>query len=118
METSSQVVVVGRLGAHVRTKELPSGDVVTSFTVIVDRPVRERTKSQKAATVDAISCITMRARTRTMLERMEPGTMVTVDGTLRRRFWRGGSGGSTGGSMGSSMGSAMEVVVRSVRTVA
>lgn len=117
METSSQVVVVGRLGAQVRTKELPSGDVVTSFTVIVDRPVRERTKSQKAATVDAISCITMRARTRTMLERMEPGTLVSVDGTLRRRFWRGGPGGSTGGAMGGAMGSAMEVVARSIQKV-
>lgn len=107
MDTSSRVTLVGRLGAQVRSKELPSGDVITSFTVIVDRPVRERTGGQNAATVDAIACTTTRARTRATVERMEPGTLVSVDGTLRRRFWRGGPSGG--------VGSTMEVVVRSIQ---
>ena len=107
MSSSSQVALVGRLGAQVRSKELPSGDVITSFTVIVDRPVRERTGGQNAATVDAISCTTTRARARAFVERLEPGTVVSVDGTLRRRFWRGGVGGG--------VGSTMEVVVRTIR---
>jgi single-strand DNA-binding protein len=107
MSTSSQVALVGRLGAQVRSKELPSGDVITSFTVIVDRPARERTGGQNAATVDAISCTTTRARARAFVERLEPGTVVSIDGTLRRRFWRGGTGGG--------VGSTMEVVVRAIR---
>lgn len=106
MATSSQVALVGRLGAQVRSKELPSGDVITSFTVIVDRPTRERSGGQNAATVDAIACTTTRARPRSVVERLEPGTLVSVEGTLRRRFWRGGAGGG--------VGSTMEVVVRSV----
>jgi single-strand DNA-binding protein len=97
--TSSQVALVGRLGAQVRSKELPSGDVITTFTVIVDRPARERRGGQNAATVDAIACTTTRARTRSLVERLEPGT-------LRRRFWRGGNGAP--------VGSTMEVVVRSL----
>ncbi len=107
MTTSSSVALMGRLGAQVRTKELPSGDTITSFTVIVDRPVRERTGSPNAAIVDAIACTTTRARTRAMVERLEPGTLVSVDGTLRRRFWRGGAAGG--------VGSTMEVVVRSIQ---
>jgi single-strand DNA-binding protein len=104
--TSSQVALVGRLGAQVRSKELPSGDVITTFTVIVDRPARERRGGQNAATVDAIACTTTRARTRSLVERLEPGTVVSVEGTLRRRFWRGGNGAP--------VGSTMEVVVRSL----
>ncbi len=103
--TSSQVSIVGRLGAHLRTRELPSGDVITAFTVVVDRPAGKR----KTVSVDSLACITDRARARAALARMEPGTMVCVEGTLRRRFWRGASAGA--------LGSAMEVLVRSVRKV-
>ena len=101
--TSSQVSIVGRLGAHVRTREMPSGDVIASFTVVVDRPARSR----GTVSVDSLACTTDRARTREALARMEPGTLVCVEGTLRRRFWRGASAGA--------LGSAMEVLVRCVR---
>lgn len=107
MTTSSHVALVGRLGARVRSQTLPSGDVVTSFTVVIDRPTREQSGGAHAVTVDAISCITTRARARSQVERLEPGTVVEVEGTLRRRFWRGGGS--------SAVGSAMEVVVRSIR---
>lgn len=105
MSTSSQVTLVGRLGAQVRTKELPSGDTITSFTVIVDRSARERGGS--STSVDAIACVTSRARVRSTVQRLEPGTLVSVNGTLRRRFWRGGAGGA--------VGSAMEVVAQSLQ---
>lgn len=105
MSTSSHVMLVGRLGAQVRTKELPSGDTITSFTVIVDRSARERAGS--STPVDAIACVTSRARVRSTVERLEPGTLVSVNGTLRRRFWRGAAGGV--------VGSAMEVVARSLQ---
>ena len=107
MTTSSHVALVGRLGARVRSQELPSGDVVTSFTVIVDRSARERGGGKHPVSVDSITCVTTRARARTQVERWEPGTMVAVEGTLRRRFWRAGAGGA--------VGSAMEVVVRSIQ---
>lgn len=109
--TSASVEIVGRLGAHVRTRELPSGDVITTFTLVVDRPERELRGTTR---VDAITCVATKARIRTALERWEPGTLISASGVLRRRFWRAGSANS--GSSG--MGSATEVLVRSARKVA
>ena len=95
--TWSSVTIVGRLGGTVVERELPSGDTVTTFTVVVDRP---RVRGSRV-TVDAIPCQAFTARLRAAVGRLEPGTLVQVQGTLRRRFWR-----STGG-----LGSALEVDV-------
>lgn len=103
--TASRVDITGRLGANVRTRELPSGDALTSFTVIVDRPAREQHGTAK---VDAIACTASNRKLAERIERMEPGTMVTVAGVLRRRFWRSGSPAGQ-------VGSATEVLVRSVK---
>lgn len=104
--TSSSVEIVGRLGAHMRTRDLPSGDHLTTFTVVVDRPARER---QGSASVDAIACTATAKKVRDCLDRWEPGTLIAVHGVLRRRFWRAGPG---------NVGSATEVLARSVRRVA
>lgn len=106
--TSSTVEVIGRLGAHVRTRDLPSGDTVATFTVVVDRPIRERHGN---ARVDAIACVATSKKVRAHVERWEPGTMVQVCGVLRRRFWR--AGGASGS--GNSLGSSTEVLVRTAR---
>ena len=106
--TASHVDITGRLGAHVRTRELPSGDALTSFTVIVDRPAREQHGTAK---VDAIGCTASnrkRAERIERMERMEPGMMVTIVGVLRRRFWRAGA-------QAGRVGSTTEVLVRSAR---
>jgi single-strand DNA-binding protein len=98
--SSADVVLVGRLGAHVEVRELPSGDNVTVFTIVVDRP---RTAGRQGSTVkvDAIACQAFRTGVVNRLGRLEPGQWVRAEGTLRRRFWRSGSG----------LGSAMEVEV-------
>ena len=107
-KTTSRVEVVGRLGTRHQTRELPSGDVITTFTVIVDRATsRESGGERSASRVDAIACVTAKARVRDAVERWEPGTTVEIDGSLRRRFWR-----SPGG-----LGSAMDVDVRTMRRV-
>jgi single-strand DNA-binding protein len=98
--SSADVVLVGRLGAHVEVRELPSGDTVTVFTIVVDRP---RTAGRQGSTVkvDAIACQAFRAAVVNRLGRLEPGQWVRAEGALRRRFWRSGAG----------LGSAMEVEV-------
>lgn len=78
-------------------RELPSGDVITVFTVVIDRP---RSRGSRVA-VDAIPCQAMRASVRAKVGRLDPGTQVEVEGRLRRRFWRSGAG----------LGSALEVDV-------
>ncbi len=100
--TCSSVTILGRLGGAVVERELPSGDRVTTFTVVVDRP---RVRGSRV-TVDAIPCQAFTARLRTAVGRLQPGTLVEVQGTLRRRFWRSPAG----------LGSALEVdVVRMSR---
>lgn len=118
-QTSSYVSVIGRLGARHQTRELPSGVEITSFTVIVDRAFEDNGRSstkKKAAgpgdssrpgavRVDSIACVSSRTRVRDLVDRWEPGTVVEIEGSLRRRFWR--SGGR--------LGSAMDVDVRTMR---
>lgn len=99
---SSAVELIGRLGKVVDHKELPSGDRITTFSVIVDRAAQERVGR---TTVDTIPCQTSRISLASKVEAWEPGTEVVVQGVLRRRFWRGVGG----------LGSALEVDVRSLK---
>ena len=100
----NEVHLVGRLGQQVTTRELPSGDQITSFTVIVARSGRLREGSPR---VDSLACQTMRAQIRGKVESWPAGTWVQVHGSLRRRFWKGGAG----------LGSATEIEVRSLTRV-
>jgi single-strand DNA-binding protein len=107
-KTTSRVEVIGRLGARHQTRELPSGDVITTFTVIVDRVAGKAAGGERSGSrVDSIACVTGKARVRDAVEKWEPGTVVEIDGSLRRRFWR-----SPGG-----LGSAMDADVRAMRRV-
>jgi single-strand DNA-binding protein len=84
----NEVRLVGRLAAPPVTATLPSGDVVVSWRVVVDRDPRSR----RPPTVDTVDCA---AWSRTLQRRVaawQPGDVVAVDGVLRRRFWRGPSG--------------------------
>lgn len=102
--TVSSVHLIGRLGSAVHDRELPSGDVVSTFTVIVDRGGGARPAASKVR-VDAIPCQAFKAALRTRVARLEPGTLVEVEGELRRRFWRSPAG----------LGSALEVDVSGLR---
>jgi single-strand DNA-binding protein len=107
-ESFSEVVIVGRLGTKINRRQLPSGDEVDVFTVVVDRPAREtRNATASGASVDAIACQSFRAAVMRRLETLSAGEWVRVEGTLRRRFWRAGAG----------LGSAMEVDVRRLARV-
>ena len=99
--SEATVTICGRLGSRVEERVLPSGDTVTVFTIVVDRP----RAAVGAVKVDAIACQTFRADVRRRLERMESGAWVRAEGALRRRFWRAPGG----------LGSAMEVDVSRLR---
>lgn len=100
----SEVRIIGRLGAHLSLKRLPSGDEIAVFSIVVDRPVPEVRGSVK---IDTIACVTSRARLAARLQGWEAGRWIEAEGVLRRRFWRAGAG----------LGSAMEVDVRRVKAV-
>ena len=98
--SSADVIVIGRLGSRVDVRELPSGDIVTVFTIVVDR-ARSSGRPASTVKVDAIACQAFKAAVVHRLGRLEPGQWVRAEGSLRRRFWRSGAG----------LGSAMEVEV-------
>ena len=99
---SSTVELVGRLGKVVDHKVLPSGDQLTTFSVVVDRKVSEQIGR---TTFDTIPCQTSRVSLASKVIQWEAGTEVIAQGVLRRRFWRSESG----------LGSALEVDVRALK---
>jgi single-strand DNA-binding protein len=80
------VFLGGRLAAAPQLLELPSGDEVCSFRVVVDLAGPATVK------VDTLECRTSAARVRGILERAEPGSQVELHGSIRRRLWRGAGG--------------------------
>jgi single-strand DNA-binding protein len=89
VDPRNTVALIGRLSG-VRAVTLPSGDELVSFRVIVDRPPRYRGPSGRVR-VDAVECTAWRADVRRRAQSLREGTLVTVTGALRRRFWRVGA---------------------------
>jgi single-strand DNA-binding protein len=85
----NEVVLCGRLAAAAESRQLPSGDVLTVFRLVVDRPPgRRRRAGERAPTVDTLDCVAWRAPARRAAQSWQPGDTVEVTGALRRRFWR------------------------------
>ncbi|MGA8044965.1 MAG: single-stranded DNA-binding protein [Dermatophilaceae bacterium] len=105
------VVLVGRVSAAPDLRELPSGDALVTFRLVVPRAGRRASGAQNRATterttVDVIDVACWTGRTRRSALRLEAGDLARVEGSLRRRFFR--TGGSTA--------SRYEVEAASVRT--
>jgi single-strand DNA-binding protein len=83
----NQVCLVGRVAAAPEVTQLPSGDEVVTWRLVVDRD-----GAQQAPYVDTLECAAWTARTRRSASGWQPGDIVSVDGALRRRFWRGPQG--------------------------
>jgi single-strand DNA-binding protein len=93
------VHLIGHLGSGVEERELPSGDRIVTFTVVVPRLV-----PRDAPKIDAIACQVRTQALRARILRMQTGDPIEVHGWLQRRFWRSATG----------LGSATEVVVTAV----
>jgi single-strand DNA-binding protein len=84
----NQVRLLGRLADAPETRELPSGDEVVTFRLIVDR----RGARSAQATVDTIDCTVWGATLRRRAASWKAGERLAVEGSLRRRFWRSPQG--------------------------
>lgn len=84
--SQNRVFLHGRLANLAVDRELPSGDVMTTFRLIVDRRTADRGR------VDSLECTSTVARVRRSLAKTAPGDWLEVSGSLHRRFWRGPSG--------------------------
>ena len=92
----NEVVLVGRLAAAAQLRELPSGDEIVSFRLIVPRAAQERARADGPArqVVDTIDCTAWTPALRRRLLGCAEGEHLEVSGALRRRFW-GGAGART-----------------------
>lgn len=88
----NEVVLVGRLAAAAQERELPSGDALVTWRIVVDRPPAPRTDGRRTPTVDALDCIAWRKPVCRGALAWRVGDTVEVSGALRRRFWRSEQG--------------------------
>jgi single-strand DNA-binding protein len=98
---ANEVRLTGRVSGNPEQREMPSGDVVVLFRVVVPRPAARLSSSARgpsrkgAATVDTIDIACWSARTRRAALRLRQGETAEVTGSLRRRFFRAGGGAAS-----------------------
>ena len=96
----NEVHLCGRVSGAPEEREMPSGDRMWSFRIVVPR---EHPRGRQ--TVDVLDCAAWAGRVRRTVAGWGEGDEVEIRGELRRRFFR--SGGSTA--------SRVEVEVTSAR---
>lgn len=84
VEYANEVFLRGRLADTPALVELPSGDLMLTFRLVVARDKKSR--------VDSIECVALAAGVRRRLERTGAGDILEVSGQLHRRFWRSPTG--------------------------
>lgn len=82
------VTLTGRVSAEAEHRQLPSGDPVVSFRLVVPRSARARKRSK--ITVDTFDCSAWTARLRRTASTLTAGAEIRVVGELRRQFARTG----------------------------
>ena len=80
----NDVVLRGRVSQEAIEKELPSGDKVVEFRLIVTR--------DKQSGVDTLDIASWSAKTRRTALSLTPDEWVEVSGSIHRRFWSSPTG--------------------------
>ena len=95
IQARNEVFVTGRLAAEAEERELPSGDALTSWRLVVDRAPSRRKPPEgtRETTVDTLDCVAWAAGVQRLVASWQPGDLIAVEGAVRRRFWRAPTGG-------------------------
>jgi single-strand DNA-binding protein len=80
----NDLLLRGRISAAALEKELPSGDKLVEFRLIVSRERRDG--------VDTLDIGAWSAKSRRMALSLKPNEWIEVSGAVHRRFWRGAGG--------------------------
>jgi single-strand DNA-binding protein len=92
--STNEVRLAGRVTSAPQERALPSGDVIVTFRLSMAREASPMTKGSRQ-TSDWVDCVAFGARARRTVAGWGVGDRVTVDGALRRRFYRAGDGAAT-----------------------
>ena len=90
----NEVLLTGRVTSGPEERVLPSGDVIVTFRLSMARAATPMSRGSKQQT-DWVDCVAFGARCRRTASGWEVGDQVTVEGALRRRFYRAGDGAAT-----------------------
>ncbi|MCX6404930.1 MAG: single-stranded DNA-binding protein [Actinobacteria bacterium] len=98
----NSVLLVGRVTSEADEIELPSGETLVRFRIVVPRD-----KPTTKTTVDTIDCVTFKTVSQRKVRTLAIGDLVEITGELRRRFWKAGTG----------VASRVEVEISSLKSV-
>ena len=84
----NEVSLEGRVSSLPIEKQLPSGDLVVEFRIVIDR----RESRGKKREVDTLDIAVWLAKPRRSARSLKIDDWVAVEGAVRRRFWKGPSG--------------------------
>jgi single-strand DNA-binding protein len=91
----NEVVLLGRVSGDAEERELPSGDRLVCWRVVVARPPGRATPGRRAATSDTFDCVARSGAARRSARGLLDGDVVALEGGLRRRFWRSPTGAAS-----------------------
>lgn len=74
----------GRVSACAVDKQLPNGEHVVEFRLIINRESRDG--------VDTLDIAAWSAKNRKIALSLQPGEWIEIEGAVRRRFWQSPSG--------------------------
>jgi single-strand DNA-binding protein len=80
----NDLLLRGRVSAPAIEKELPSGDKLVEFRLIVSR--------EKGAGVDTLDIAAWSAKSRRSAMSLKSDEWIEVSGSIHRRFWKAASG--------------------------
>lgn len=88
----NEVLLRGRVSAAPAERTLPSGDLIMTIRIVVDRPPQRSRQPVSRQRVDAIDCVVWNGRVQRSVRAWQPGDEVQVEGAIRRRFFRASAG--------------------------
>lgn len=94
VEERNAVWLVGRVSSPPLERELPSGDRVVTFRLVMARDRTAMTARSKQVS-DWADCAAWGSRVRRNVVGWQVGDRIEIEGALRRRFFRDGGGATT-----------------------
>lgn len=96
LRARNEVLLVGRVSGTPEQRELPSGDSIVSWRIVVDRiQQRPRREGMRGASVDTFDCVAWTPGLRRTARGLADGDVIELEAALRRRFWRAGAGAAS-----------------------